>query len=124
MKTVLIADDSYVVRHLLRQTLGEMGYEIIAEAENGVEACLRYKELKPDFVTMDIVMPEMDGIEAVKRIISFDSKANIIMCSSMGQKPMVLEALEAGAKGFLVKPFKKRQVQKGIERLKRQLKIG
>ncbi|PRX27474.1 two-component system chemotaxis response regulator CheY [Orenia metallireducens] len=123
MKKVLIVDDSYVVRHLLKQLLEEMEHEIVGEAENGFEACLKYKELQPDFVTMDIVMPEMDGIEAARRIISFDSDANIIMCSSMGQKPMVLEALEIGAKGFLVKPFKKKQVQKGIERLKRQFEV-
>src|SRR6056297_1290728 len=89
----------------LKNILEKAGYEVVGQAENGKEAIKKYKDLEPDLVTMDITMPEMDGIEAVKKIREINSEANIIMCSAMGQQSMVVEAIEAGAKDFIVKPF-------------------
>jgi two-component system chemotaxis response regulator CheY len=105
MKKVLIADDSMFMRQMLKEILPEDKFEIAGEASTGKEAVEQYKKLMPDVVTMDITMPDMDGISAVQKIIEFDNKAKIIMVSAMGQKPMVKEALEAGAVDFIVKPF-------------------
>jgi two-component system chemotaxis response regulator CheY len=109
-KKILLVDDAAFMRMMLKNILTEGGYEISGEAKNGVEAIAKYKELNPDLVTMDITMPEMDGIEAVKKIREFDNKAKIVMCSAMGQQAMVIESIQAGAKSFIVKPFAKDKV--------------
>ena len=113
-KKVLIVDDASFMRVMLKNILVKNGYEVIGG--NGQEALEKYKELNPDIVTMDITMPEVDGITAVKMIKEFDSEANIIMCSAMGQQSMVIESLKAGAKDFVVKPF---QEDKVIDALKK-----
>ena len=92
--TVLIVDDALFMRMMIRDILSKDGFEVVGEAENGVEAVDRFKEMRPDLVTMDIVMPEMHGIEAVKQIMKIDPDAKILMCSAMGQQPLVVEALE------------------------------
>ena len=112
---ILVVDDASFMRMMIKNILTDNGYEIIGEAENGIEALKRYKELEPDLVTMDITMPDMDGIETVKRILRFDNEAKIIMCSAMGQKAMVIEAIEKGAKDFIVKPFKEDRVIGAVE---------
>ena len=95
----------------------ENGYEVVDEAVNGQEAVKKYKEHSPDLVTMDITMPKMDGIEATKAIIDINPDANVVVCSAMGQKPMVLEAIEAGAKDFIVKPIKPEKVKETLGKL-------
>lgn len=109
-KTVLITDDTAFMRMTLRNVIEKNGYEVVGEAANGEEAITLYQELKPDLVTMDITMPKVDGITAIKEIMKIDPQAKIIVCSAMGQKPMVIEALSAGAKDFLVKPFDAEQI--------------
>ena len=104
MKRVMVCDDAAFMRMMIKDILVKNGYEIAAEAENGLKAVEQYPEAKPDLVLMDITMPEVDGIEAVRRIKTLDSNANIIMCSAMGQQAMVIEAIQAGAKDFIVKP--------------------
>jgi two-component system chemotaxis response regulator CheY len=115
-KKVLIVDDAAFMRMLLKDIVTKAGFEVVGEASNGKEAVEKYKELKPDVVTMDITMPEMNGIEAVKEIKKMDPNANIIMVSAMGQQAMVIEAIQAGAKDFIVKPFQPARV---IEALKK-----
>lgn len=107
---VLVVDDAAFMRMMLKDILIKNGFMVIGEAANGTEATLRYQELKPDVVTMDITMPEMDGITAVKEIIKIDANAKVIMCSAMGQQAMVLDAIQAGAKDFIVKPFQEERV--------------
>ncbi len=112
---VLIVDDAMFMRNMIAEIFngkkyGEEDYQVVAEAENGIEAVDMYKEHNPDIVTMDIVMPEMTGIEALKEIMSIDSGANVIMCSALGQDSLVMEALDAGAKDFIVKPFQPEKV--------------
>jgi len=112
---VLIVDDAMFMRNMIAEIFngkkyGEEDYQVVAEAENGIEAVDMYKEHNPDIVTMDIVMPEMTGIEALKEIMSMDSGANVIMCSALGQDSLVMEALDAGAKDFIVKPFQPEKV--------------
>jgi two-component system chemotaxis response regulator CheY len=102
---VLVTDDAMFMRLMLKDILTKHGFEVVGEAENGVQAIQKYKELKPDLVTMDIVMPEMDGITAVKSIMTSDPNAKIIMCTAMGQQALVIEAMGAGAKDFIIKPF-------------------
>ena len=114
--TVLIVDDALFMRMMIRDILSKDGFEIAGEAENGAEAVERFKEVQPDLVTMDIVMPEMDGIEAVKQIMKIDPNAKILMCSAMGQQPLVVEALEAGAKDFIIKPFQPAKVIEAVEK--------
>jgi two-component system chemotaxis response regulator CheY len=114
-KRVLIADDAFFMRRILRDILTEAGYEVAGEAKTGVEAVEMYKELAPDLVTLDIVMPEKTGIEAVKAIMEYDPEAIILMCSGMGQRAMVREAIRSGAKDFVVKPFEKSKVLGAIE---------
>lgn len=110
---------------MIKNILSECGCQVIGEAENGAAAATKYKQLKPDLMTMDIIMPEMDGIESVKAIYSIDSSANIIMCSAMGQQAIVVEALQAGAKDFVVKPFQKKQIIQAVERvLSRSKMVG
>jgi two-component system chemotaxis response regulator CheY len=103
---VLIADDASFMRQMIREIIEPEGYEVVAEATNGNEAMERYKELHPDLVTMDIVMPKCSGIDAVKGILEIDPSACVVMCSALGQETLVMEALQAGAKDFIVKPFK------------------
>ena len=106
MARVLIADDASFMRQMIREIIEPEGYEVVGEATNGVEAVEKYQELHPDVVTMDIVMPKRSGIDAVKGILAQDGAARIIMCSALGQETLVMEALQAGAKDFIVKPFK------------------
>lgn len=113
---VLIVDDAAFMRMMIKNILTSNGYEVVGEAENGVQAVEKYKELKPDLVTMDITMPEMDGIAAVKEIKKIDPNARIIMCSAMGQQSMVIEAIQAGAKDFIVKPFNPQRVLEAVEK--------
>jgi len=116
-KRILITDDALFMRVTLKNILSKSGYEIVGEAANGRESVELYKSQKPDLVTMDITMPEMDGITAVREIKKVDPNANIIMCTAMGQKSMVLEAVSAGAKDFLVKPFQPDKVVEAVQKL-------
>ncbi|ASJ16089.1 two-component system response regulator [Thermococcus chitonophagus] len=118
MARILIVDDAAFMRMLLKKILTQAGHEVVGEASNGKEAVELYKKLKPDLVTMDIVMPEMDGITAVKEIMKIDPNAKIIMITAVGQEAKVMEALKSGAKGYIVKPF---QAQKVIEEVNRVL---
>ncbi len=106
MARVLIADDASFMRQMIREIIEPEGHEVVGEATNGIEAVELYKELLPDLVTMDIVMPKRSGIEAVKTILAESPTACIVMCSALGQETLVMEALQAGARGGLVKPFK------------------
>ena len=117
MARVLIVDDAAFMRMAIKTMLEKNGYEIIAEAENGAIGVEKYKELKPDIVTMDITMPEMGGIEALKVIREYDPKAKVVMLSAMGQESMVKEAVMSGAKSFIVKPFKEDQVLLTIQKI-------
>ena len=116
-KQILIVDDASFMRMMIKNILKDNGFLVAGEAKDGQEAVAKYKDLKPDLVTMDITMPEMDGIQAVKKIKEIDDKANIIMCSAMGQKAMVIEAIEAGARDFIVKPFNSERVMEAIEKV-------
>ncbi len=104
-KRVLIADDARIMRSLIRNTLSAAGYEVIGEAKNGQEVVELYAQLKPDLVTMDIVMPVLEGIEAIKRIMNFDPAARVMVITSLGQKILADDALRCGARCFLPKPF-------------------
>jgi len=113
----LICDDAVFMRTMISDILEESGYEIVGQAETGVQAIERYKSLRPDLVTMDIVMPDMGGIDAVREITSFDANAKILMCSAMGQQALVVEAIQAGAKDFVVKPFQPSRVLEAVQRV-------
>ena len=113
---VLIVDDAAFMRMMVKDILSKNGYEIVGEAENGMKALEKYQELKPDLVTMDITMPEMDGITAVKEIKKVDPAAKVVMCSAMGQQAMVIEAIQAGARDFIVKPFQADRVLEAIRK--------
>ncbi len=117
MTRVLIVDDAAFMRMMLKDILTKNGFEVVGEAVNGEDAVEKYKELQPDIVTMDITMPEMDGITAVKQIRAISPQAKIIMCSAMGQQPMVLEAIQSGAKDFIVKPFQADRVIESISKV-------
>ena len=115
---VLIVDDAMFMRAMIRDILVNSGrYEVVGEATNGNESVERYGALKPDLVTMDIVMPDMSGIEAVRAICREDPAARILMCSAMGQQALVVEAIQAGAKDFVVKPFQASRVLEAVQRL-------
>lgn len=116
-KTILLVDDATIMRMMLKKLLSESGYEIVGEAENGLKAVEKYKELKPRLVVMDITMPEMNGIQATKAIKEFDSNALIIMCSAMGQQSMVIESIQAGARDFIVKPFHNDRVLEAVAKI-------
>lgn len=116
-KQVLIVDDALFMRNLLRDIFEAAGWQVVAEAENGLQAVEQFKAHQPDLVTMDIVMPEMNGLEALHKIIETDPQATIIMCSALGQDSLVMEAIRAGAKDFIIKPFQERQVLEIIERV-------
>ncbi len=115
MRTVIIIDDSKTSRSVLRNILEEHNYEIVAEAENGEEGLEKYQELKPDFVTLDITMPVMDGIETLVKIKEFDPAAKVIMVTAAGQKQKMLEAIKLGAAEFVTKPFETEQIISIIE---------
>lgn len=117
MPTVLIVDDAAFMRMMLKDILSKNGYDVVGEAENGVQAVQKYNEHKPDVVTMDITMPEMDGITAVKGIMRIAPEARIVMCSAMGQQAMVIDAIQAGAKDFIVKPFQADRVIDAINKV-------
>jgi two-component system, chemotaxis family, chemotaxis protein CheY len=117
MARVLIVDDAAFMRMMLKDILTKNGLEVVGEAVNGADAIEKFQELNPDVVTMDITMPEMDGITAVKQIRALNPQASIIMCSAMGQQPMVLEAIQAGAKDFVVKPFQADRVMESIRKV-------
>lgn len=110
MKRVLIVDDASVVRLLIKKALKQDNFEIVGEAANGVDALAKYKELKPDIVTMDITMPEADGIQATKDIVAFDKDAKIVMLSGIDQKEMLWQAIKAGAASYIVKPFENARI--------------
>lgn len=117
MARVLIVDDAKFMRMTLSNILNKAGHEVVGEGENGKDAIRLYRELKPDLVTLDITMPEMSGLEAVKEIKKEFPSAKVIMCSAMGQQKMVVEAIEAGAKDFIVKPFDEARVVDSINRI-------
>ncbi|WP_413379526.1 response regulator [Alkalihalobacillus sp. 1P02AB] len=117
MASILIVDDAAFMRMMIKDILTKNGFEIAGEAANGVEAISKYNEVKPDLVTMDITMPDMDGIEALKKIKEVDINAKVIMCSAMGQQSMVIEAIQGGAKDFIVKPFQADRVIEAIQKV-------
>lgn len=114
---IMIVDDAAFMRMMIKDILTKNGYEVVAEAADGAQAVEKYKELQPDLVTMDITMPEMDGIAALKEIKKLNSNAKVIMCSAMGQQAMVIDAIQAGAKDFIVKPFQADRVLEAIGKL-------
>lgn len=117
MAKIMIVDDAAFMRMMIKDILVKEGFDVVAEASNGLEAVKLYQEKLPDLVTMDITMPDMDGITAVKEIRKTNPNAKIIMCSAMGQQGMVLEAIQAGARDFVVKPFQKDRVLEAITKL-------
>ena len=117
MARILIADDASFMRQMIREIIEPEGHEVVGEATNGVEAVDLFKELQPDLVTMDIVMPKRSGIDAVKTILSEHPAARIVMCSALGQETLVTEALQAGARDFIVKPFKPDSVVATLEKI-------
>lgn len=116
-KTILIVDDALFMRKMLNDILTKAGYTVIAEAGDGDEAYQKYKEFKPDLVTMDITMPVTSGIDGVKKIKEEFPDAKIVMCSAMGQESMVIESVRAGAQGFIVKPFKQDNVIDSVQKI-------
>lgn len=116
-KKILIVDDATFMRIKLRDILEKNDYEVVGEAEDGIQAVEKFKELSPDIVTMDITMPEMDGIEALKQIKEIDPDSKILMCSAMGQQSMVMDAIRAGALDFIVKPFDTERVIKALDKI-------
>ncbi len=112
----MLVDDASFMRMMLKNILVGSGYEIIGEAENGAKAVEQYKSLKPDLTIMDIIMPEMGGIDAVREIVKINPSAKILMCSSMGQQSLVVEAIQAGAKDFIVKPFQPSNVLEAVKK--------
>jgi two-component system, chemotaxis family, chemotaxis protein CheY len=121
--SVLIVDDALFMRTVLKDILTKNGYEVIGEATNGFEAIEKYEELNPDIITMDITMPELDGIEALKKIMQINHDAKIIMCSAMGQQGIVVEAIKQGACDFIIKPFQPARVVQALEKAL-QVSIG
>ena len=116
-KNILICDDAAFMRMMIKDILTKNGYNVVGEAENGLNAVEKYTETKPDLVLMDITMPEMDGIQALKKIKELDSGATVIMCSAMGQQAMVIESIQAGAKDFIVKPFQADRVIEAVKKV-------
>lgn len=117
MIKILVVDDALIIRMKLKKLLIQAGFDVVGEAENGKDAINRYLELRPDIVTMDIVMPEMDGIMATREIIQKDPSAKIIIMSSIHQKETLLKAIAAGASSYIVKPFEKDRITTAIEKL-------
>jgi two-component system chemotaxis response regulator CheY len=118
---VLVVDDAIFMRKMISDILEGNGMEVVGEADTGALAVEKYKELKPDLVTMDIIMPEMNGIDAVRQIMSNDSQARIVMCSALGQQALVQDALTAGAKDFLIKPFNPSRVIEVVTKILSQV---
>lgn len=116
-KNILIVDDAAFMRMMIKDILTKNGYNVAGEAENGAKAMEKYNELKPDLVLMDITMPEVDGIQALKNVKASDPNAKIIMCSAMGQQAMVIEAIQSGAKDFIVKPFQADRVLEAVKKV-------
>ena len=116
-KNILICDDAAFMRMMIKDILTKNGYNVAGEAENGLKAVEKFKEVNPDLVLMDITMPEMDGIQALKKIKETDPNASIIMCSAMGQQAMVIEAIQSGAKDFIVKPFQAERVLEAVKKV-------
>ena len=116
-KNILICDDAAFMRMMIKDILSKNGYNVAGEAENGAKAVEKYAEIKPDLVLMDITMPEMDGIQALKKIKESDPSALVIMCSAMGQQAMVIESIQAGAKDFIVKPFQADRVIEAVKKV-------
>ena len=116
-KNILISDDAAFMRMMIKDILTKNGYNVAGEAENGAKAVEKYNEIKPDLVLMDITMPEMDGIQALKKTKEADSSALVIMCSAMGQQAMVIESIQAGAKDFIVKPFQADRVIEAVKKV-------
>ena len=116
-KNILLVDDAAFMRMMLKDILTKNGYNVVGEAENGLQAIEKYKELKPDLTILDITMPEMDGIAAAKGIKAADPDALIVMCSAMGQQSMVVESIQAGARDFIVKPFQHARVLEAVQKV-------
>ena len=116
-KNILICDDAAFMRMMIKEKKKKNGYNVCGEAENGLKAVEKYNELKPDLVLMDITMPEMDGIQALKNIKAANPGAMVIMCSAMGQQAMVIESIQAGAKDFIVKPFQADRVLEAVKKV-------
>ena len=116
-KNILICDDAAFMRMMIKDILTKNGYNVAGEAENGLKAVEKFKEVNPDLVLMDITMPEMDGIQALKEIKKIDVGAKVIMCSAMGQQAMVIESIQAGAKDFIVKPFQAERVIEAVKKV-------
>jgi len=116
-QTVLICDDAIFMRTMIGDILTQAGFQIVGEAETGLQAVEKYRQLKPDLVTMDIVMPDMGGIDAVREIVKEDPGAKVLMCSAMGQQALVIEAIQAGARDFVVKPFQPSRVLEAVQRV-------
>ncbi len=114
---MLVCDDAIFMRTLVGDILRQAGFDVVGEAETGTEAVAKYKALRPDLVTMDIVMPDLGGIDAVREITAFDPGARVLMCSAMGQQALVVEAIQAGAKDFVVKPFQASRVLEAVQRV-------
>lgn len=117
MNKILIVDDAAFMRMKIKDILTKNGYKVVGEAENGIKAIERYKEVNPDLVIMDITMPEMDGIQAVKTIKEVDKNAKIIMCSAMGQQAVVIDSIKAGALDFIVKPFQDGRILEAVRKM-------
>lgn len=117
MKKIMVVDDAGFIRLLLTDMLTSEGFDVVAGATNGNEAIQYYKRYMPDLVTMDITMPEMDGIDALSEIMKLNPKAKVIMCSAMGQQKLVVQAIQNGAKDFIVKPFQKERVVEAINKV-------
>jgi two-component system chemotaxis response regulator CheY len=116
-RTVLVCDDAIFMRTLVSDILQQAGFDVVGQAETGSQAVEAYKRLRPDLVTMDIVMPDLGGIDAVREITAFDPDAKVLMCSAMGQQALVVEAIQAGAKDFVVKPFQASRVLEAVQRV-------
>ena len=115
-KSILICDDAAFMRMMIKDILVKNGYNIAGEAENGVKAVEKYQETKPDLVLMDITMPEMDGIQALKKIKAIDANASVVMCSAMGQQAMVIESIQSAAGDFIVKSFQPDRVIEAVKK--------
>jgi two-component system chemotaxis response regulator CheY len=115
--TVLVCDDAVFMRTMISDILTQAGLEVVGEADSGTQAVEKYRQLRPDLVTMDIIMPDMGGIDAVRAITEFDPEARVLMCSAMGQQALVAEAIQAGAKDFVVKPFQPSRVLEAVQRV-------
>ncbi len=114
MSKILLVDDAVFMRKVIRDTLSKIGYTDLYEAVDGADAVEKYSEINPDLVIMDITMPNMDGLEALKAIRAKNSSANVVMCSAMGQEAMVIDAIQSGARDFIVKPFKPERIMKTV----------